>query len=156
MSRNVGFDTFKDFTPISLAVGAPLYLVANSELGVDTTAALVEYAKRHPGQLNYGSVGRGSVFHFQGEAMKGRGWHRHAVPYGRPARTNANIIGDLLANCVQVYFRPIWQRRGAAERQDQVARHVLRSAHKTQRSDLPTVTQTPRGLTTVLPRFGFG
>jgi len=70
MSRNVGFDTFKDFTPISQAVGAPLYLVANSELGVDTTAGLVEYAKKNPGQLNYGSVGRGSVFHFQGEAMK--------------------------------------------------------------------------------------
>jgi tripartite-type tricarboxylate transporter receptor subunit TctC len=46
MSKSVGFDTFKDFTPISQAVGAPLYLVANSELGVDTTAGLVEYAKR--------------------------------------------------------------------------------------------------------------
>src|SRR6478736_2459879 len=31
MSKSVGFDTFKDFTPISLAVGAPLYLVANTD-----------------------------------------------------------------------------------------------------------------------------
>ena len=30
MSKSVGFDTFKDFTPISQAVGAPLYLVVNS------------------------------------------------------------------------------------------------------------------------------
>ena len=48
MSKSVGFDTFKDFTPVSLAVGAPLYLVANSELGVNTTAALIEYAKKIP------------------------------------------------------------------------------------------------------------
>src|SRR5262245_43684922 len=53
MSKSVGFDTFKDFTPISVAVGAPLYLVANSELGVDSTAKLIEYAKKNPGTLNY-------------------------------------------------------------------------------------------------------
>src|SRR6478609_927309 len=35
MSKSVGFDTFKDFTPISQAVGAPLYLVVNSELSID-------------------------------------------------------------------------------------------------------------------------
>jgi len=103
MSKSVGFDTFKDFTPISQAVGAPLYLVANSELGVDTTAALVEYAKKNPGKLNYGSVGRGSVFHFQGEAMKvAAGIDMLHVPY--TGANNANIIGDLLANRVQVYF----------------------------------------------------
>jgi len=52
MSKDVAFDTFKDFTPVSIAVGAPLYLVANSELGVDTTAGLIEYAKKNPGKLN--------------------------------------------------------------------------------------------------------
>src|SRR4029079_16284170 len=72
-------------------------------LGVNTTQELVAYAKAHKGQLNYGSVGRGSVFLFQGEA-------RHAaagidmlhVPY--TGANNANIIGDLLSNRVQVYF----------------------------------------------------
>src|SRR6478752_4990280 len=50
MSKSVCFDTFKDFSPVSLAVGAPLYLVANSALGVETTAGLIAYAKAHPGQ----------------------------------------------------------------------------------------------------------
>src|SRR4051794_3460929 len=59
MNRNLGFDTFNVFTPVSIAVGAPLYLVANSELVVDTTAGLIDYARKNPGKLNYGSVGRG-------------------------------------------------------------------------------------------------
>ena len=104
MSKSVGFDTFKDFTPISIAVGAAAASRgALRSLGVDTTAGLVEYAKRNPGKLNYGSVGRGSVFHFQGEAMKvAAGIDMLHVPY--TGANNANIIGDLLANRVQVYF----------------------------------------------------
>ena len=125
MSRSVGFDTFKDFTPISNGVGSPLHLVVNSELGVDTIAGLIEHAKRHPGQLNYGSVGRGSVFHFQGEAMKvAAGIDMLHVPY--TGANNANIIGDLLSNRVQIYF-PAYPRDAldAAGRQGQAARRVL-------------------------------
>ena len=130
MSKSVGFDTFKDFTPISQAVGAPLYLVANSELGVDTTAALVEYAKKNPGKLNYGSVGRGSVFHFQGEAMKvAAGIDMLHVPY--TGANNANIIGDLSGEPRAGLFPGLsGDARGAADRQDQAARRVLRSAHQ--------------------------
>ena len=141
MSRSVGFDTFKDFTPISLAVGAPLYLVANSELGVDTTAGLVEYAKSNPGKLNYGSVGRGSVFHFQGEAMKvAAGIDMLHVPY--TGANNANIIGDLLANRVQVYF-PAYPATLAALPTGKIKLlGVFFDQRTKQRPDLPTVKET--------------
>jgi tripartite-type tricarboxylate transporter receptor subunit TctC len=154
MSRNVGFDTFKDFTPISHAVGAPLYLVANSELGVDTTAALVEYAKKHPGQLNYGSVGRGSVFHFQGEAMKvAAGIDMLHVPY--TGANNANIIGDLFANRVQVYF-PAYPATLAALPTGKIKLLGIFLDQRTrQRPDLPTVKEALPNLTTVPSWFGF-
>lgn len=154
MSKNVGFDTFADFTPISLAVGAPLYLVANSELGVETTAALIDYAKRHPGQLNYGSVGRGSVFHFQGEAMKvAAGIDMLHVPY--TGANNANIIGDLLANRVQVYF-PAYPATLAALPTGKIKLlGVFYDARTKQRPDLPTVKEAVPGLITVPSWFGF-
>jgi tripartite-type tricarboxylate transporter receptor subunit TctC len=154
MSKSVGFDTFKDFTPISQAVGAPLYLVANSELGVETTAALVEYAKKNPGKLNYGSVGRGSVFHFQGEAMKvAAGIDMLHVPY--TGANNANIIGDLLANRVQVYF-PAYPATLAALPTGKIKLLGIFLDQRTkQRPDLPTVKETLSNLTTVPSWFGF-
>ena len=154
MSKSVGFDTFKDFTPVSLAVGAPLYLVANSELGVNTTAALIEYAKKNPGKLNYGSVGRGSVFHFQGEAMKAAaGIDMLHVPY--TGANNANIIGDLLANRVQVYF-PAYPATLAALPSGKIKLlGVFYDERTKQRPDLPTVKEVLPGLVTVPSWFGF-
>jgi tripartite-type tricarboxylate transporter receptor subunit TctC len=153
MSKSVGFDTFKDFTPVSLAVGAPLYLVANSELGVDTAAALIEYAKKNPGKLNYGSVGRGSVFHFQGEAMKAAaGIDMLHVPY--TGANNANIIGDLLANRVQVYF-PAYPATLAALPSGKInLLGVFYDERTKQRPDLPTVKEVLPGLVTVPSWFG--
>ena len=154
MSKDVGFDTFKDFTPVSIAVGAPLYLVANSELGVDTTAGLIEYAKKNPGKLNYGSVGRGSVFHFQGEAMKAAaGIDMLHVPY--TGANNANIIGDLLANRVQVYF-PAYPATLAALPTGKIKLlGVFFDQRVKQRPDLPAVQEALPGLITVPSWFGF-
>lgn len=154
MSRSVGFDMFKDFTPISLAVGAPLYLVANSELGVDTTAGLIAYVKAHPGQINYGSVGRGSVFHFQGEALNAAaGIDMLHVPY--TGTNNANIIGDLLANRVQVYF-PAYPATLAALPSGKIKLlGVFYDQRVKQRPDLPTVKEVVPGLITVPSWFGF-
>jgi tripartite-type tricarboxylate transporter receptor subunit TctC len=64
ISASAGFDVFTDFAPITLAVGAPLYLLVNSEIDASNTQDFAEYARKNPGKLNYGSVGRGSVFHF--------------------------------------------------------------------------------------------
>src|SRR4051794_34183243 len=153
MSKSVGFDTFKDFTPISQAVGAPLYLVVNSELGIDTTAGLVDYAKKNPGKLNYGSVGRGSVFHFQGEAMNtaARISIVH-VPYA--ASSMPNIIGDLLANRLQVFFPAYSTIVGVLPLGKIKLLGVFADQTLAQRPELATVQETIPGLTTVPSWFG--
>jgi tripartite-type tricarboxylate transporter receptor subunit TctC len=154
MNRDVGFNTFKDFAPISIAVGAPLYLVVNSELGIDTTAGLVAYAKKNPGQLAYGSVGRGSVFHFQGEAMKvAAGIDMLHVPY--TGANNSNIIGDLLANRVQVYFPAYPATLSALPTGKIKLLGVFYDERTRLRPDLPTVKEAVPGLVTVPSWFGF-
>ena len=154
ITKNIGFDTFKDFTPISVAVGAPLFLVANSELDVDTTAALVDHAKKNPGKLAFGSVGRGSVFHLQGEALKAAaGIDMLHVPY--TGANNANLIGDLLANRVQVYF-PAYPATLAALPTGKIKLlGVFYDARVKQRPDLPTVKEAIPSLVTVPSWFGF-
>jgi tripartite-type tricarboxylate transporter receptor subunit TctC len=154
ITKDIGFDTFKDFTPISVAVGAPLFLVANSELGVDTTIGLVEYAKKNPSKLAFGSVGRGSVFHLQGEALKAAaGIDMLHVPY--TGTNNANIIGDLLANRVQVYF-PAYPATLAALPTGKIKLlGVFYDTRVQQRPDLPTVKEAIPSLITVPSWFGF-
>ncbi len=154
MSKSVGFDSFADFTPVSLAVGAPLYLVANAELGVETIAALIEHARKNPGKLNYGSVGRGSVFHFQGEAMKvAAGIDMLHVPY--TGANNANIIGDLLANRVQVYFPAYPATLSMLPGGKVKLLGVFYDQRTKQRPDLPTVKEALPGLVTVPSWLGF-
>src|SRR5258708_25594817 len=57
------YDPVKDFPPVSRLVNANLMLVARPDFPANTVRELVDYAKKNPGKLNYGSVGAGGVNH---------------------------------------------------------------------------------------------
>ena len=57
------YDPVKDFAPVSRLVNANLMLVARSDLPVASVRELIDYARKNPGKLNYGSVGAGGVNH---------------------------------------------------------------------------------------------
>jgi tripartite-type tricarboxylate transporter receptor subunit TctC len=57
------YDPVRDFTPVSRLVNANLMLVARPDFPANTVRELVDYAKKNPGKLNYGSVGAGGVNH---------------------------------------------------------------------------------------------
>jgi len=57
------YDPVKDFTPVSRLVNANLMLVARPDFPAGNVRELVDYAKKNPGKLNYGSVGAGGVNH---------------------------------------------------------------------------------------------
>jgi tripartite-type tricarboxylate transporter receptor subunit TctC len=57
------YDPAKDFAPVSKLVNANLMLVARPDFPAATVKELVDYAKKNPGKLNYGSVGAGGVNH---------------------------------------------------------------------------------------------
>src|SRR5262245_63339739 len=60
------YDTFRDFVPITQTTANPLGAVANPASGIKSIKDLVERAKAHPGQLNYGSFGIGNMTHLMG------------------------------------------------------------------------------------------
>ena len=57
------YDPVKDFVPVSRLVNANLMLVARPDFPAASVRELVDYAKKNPGKLNYGSVGAGGVNH---------------------------------------------------------------------------------------------
>lgn len=56
----LGYDTFRDFAPITLLATVPNVLLVHPSVPATSLAELVKLAKAHPGKLNFGSGGLGS------------------------------------------------------------------------------------------------
>lgn len=94
-------DNLRDFAPISLIGSLPLVLVTNPAFPVQNVGQLVDYARKHPGEVNYGSSGNGSLTQLAGELFNGMaGVKLVHVPY----RGINEAIADLIAGRVQVSF----------------------------------------------------
>lgn len=88
------YDPLKDFAPITTVAGAPLALVVHKSLGVNTVKELIEYAKKNPGQLSFGSSGVGSPHHVAGELINARtGITMTHVPYKGGSAAQADLTG---------------------------------------------------------------
>jgi len=101
--QHVAFDVLKDFVPISLTVRSPTYVAISNNLPIRTLAELIDYAKKHPGKIEYASTGAGSVFHLAGESLKlYAGIDMLHVPY---AQANfGQMINDWVSGRVPLYF----------------------------------------------------
>ncbi len=97
----VRYDTFKDFTPITLGALGPLVLVVHKSVGVSSVRELVAYAKAHPGKLNYVSQGLGTSAHLYGEIFcKQAGIDMVHVPY----KGANDVAKDFIAGRVHLQF----------------------------------------------------
>jgi tripartite-type tricarboxylate transporter receptor subunit TctC len=68
--KTLSFDFIKDLAPVTLVATAPLIIVARNNLPIDNVKGLIEFAKRSPNKLTFGSGGNGSSTHFTGEMFK--------------------------------------------------------------------------------------
>src|SRR5438128_6088870 len=97
--KNLPYDPFKDFAPISELVNAPNVLVVKPDSGIRTIAELVAQAKANPTRFNYSSPGAGTKSHLTGELLKLRaGIQMVHIPF-RGAGPAAQAV---LSNTVQV------------------------------------------------------
>jgi tripartite-type tricarboxylate transporter receptor subunit TctC len=101
VQKTYPFDARRAFAPISLAAESVLVLAVNAKLPVTTVRELVDYVKRNPGKVSYGSAGVGSAHQIAGEMINQRaGIDMAHVPY----RGSAPAIQDLVAGSIQVSF----------------------------------------------------
>ncbi|MBV7486925.1 tripartite tricarboxylate transporter substrate binding protein [Bordetella sp. BOR01] len=66
--KNLSYDIQKDFVPVALLAQPPQVVVINtSKLPVNTLQEFIEYARKRPGEINFGTAGKGSTHHLAGE-----------------------------------------------------------------------------------------
>lgn len=100
VSKSLPYDPVKDFEPVTLAArGVGLVLVVHPSVPVRSVRELITLAKAHPGKLNYGSGGIGSVLHFGAESFNlAAGTQITHVPY----KGVGQAIIDLLAGRIDM------------------------------------------------------
>lgn len=95
------FDALKDFVPITQLAAVPLVLVVPATSPIRTVQDLVEYGKKNPAKLNFGSSGNASAPHLAGESFKiAAGIEMQHVPY----KGSAPALADLVGGQVQLIF----------------------------------------------------
>lgn len=96
--RNLPFDTEHDFAPVSMVAQIPELLIANSKEPFNDFNGFVAYAKAHPGQLNYGSAGIGTLPHVTMELLLQKlGLHVVHIPYKGAAPAMNDLLGGQVA-----------------------------------------------------------
>lgn len=96
-----GKDVLKLLAPISQVTQSPHVLVVTQSLPVTTVQELIDYAKAHPGKVNFGSAGVGGVAHLAMEMFKSQaGVDVVHVPY----RGTSQVVVDLAAGQVHALF----------------------------------------------------
>ena len=68
--KKLPWDHNKDLIPVTIIAQTPLVLVVASNSKYKTVQELVDFAKKNPGKLNYGSGGVGSSTHLGGELFR--------------------------------------------------------------------------------------
>ena len=97
--EDLEWDPVKSFVPVALATKAPHVFVVHKDLPVNSLAELIEYAKAHPGELNYASPGVGSIPHIGTEQfLQQTGTEMVHVPY----KGTGPAMTDLLAGVVNL------------------------------------------------------
>ncbi len=99
--KKLPYDPERDFQPVSLVATATQVLVAHPSVPVHSVQDLVALAKSKPGQINYGSGGRGIISHISAEMFKTvTGTDLTHVPY----KGTGQAIADLVAGQLHVIF----------------------------------------------------
>ncbi|QBY53474.1 Bug family tripartite tricarboxylate transporter substrate binding protein [Cupriavidus oxalaticus] len=93
-----------DLVPVAEMAELPLFLFASKKVPAKTVAELIDYGKKHPNTLTFGSSGVGSSAHLTGErlAMESKVKMTH-VPYNG----SAPILPALVSGEVSVAFDPL-------------------------------------------------
>lgn len=100
----LGFDTLRDFQPVTKLGDAILILVAHPSVPASTLPELIAYSKSQPGGVAYGTSGTGGTPHLAGELLRQRsGANLVHVPY----KGGGQAIGDVVGGQIPLVYTAI-------------------------------------------------
>lgn len=101
LNKKLPFDPIKGFAGITNLVESPLVVSVPPQFPASTLKEFVDYAKKHPGEVNFGSAGLGNTLHLAGENFSRQAnVQLNHVQY----KGASQAILDLLAGRIQVMF----------------------------------------------------
>lgn len=99
--KKLPYDPIKDFAPLSRVATVPNLLVVNPNRPYKTVQELIDFAKKNPGEVTYGSPGSGASPHVSGALFQSMtGAELTHIPY----KGSAPAVSDLLGNQIAVIF----------------------------------------------------
>ena len=99
--KSLTYEPYKDFAPVATLATVPFALVVNQAFPAKSASELLAYAKAHPGQVNFGSAGNGSLNHLLGEMVNmNQGVKLVHVPY----KGAAGALTDTISGQIQMTF----------------------------------------------------
>ena len=102
--RKTPYDPIKSFDPVGRVGDVINGFVIHPSVGVKTFQEMVEYAKKNPGKLTFGSSGNGTSTHLRLEMLKYKtGIDILHIPY----RGGADTLNDVLPGTVHMMNEPV-------------------------------------------------
>jgi len=139
--RSMGFDPVKDLAPVVTLIRTPNVLAVNNSLPVHSVQELIDYARAHPGELNYGSSGNGATNHMGMELFKSVA---HVDMVHVPFKGGGDALTALLGGQTQVMFNPASTLVPYA-RAGRIRIIAVGSARRIEGIDAPPVAETLPG-----------
>jgi tripartite-type tricarboxylate transporter receptor subunit TctC len=136
--KDLGYEPLRDLAPIGLFAVMPNVVVVNSKLPPKSLRDLIDYAKSHPKELNYGTVGVGSSQHLAAAYFEQlTGTELTHVAY----RNISNYTPDFISGQVPLGFQLLPNVLGLIKNGDARALAVASSKRMTALPDIPTAAE---------------
>src|SRR5712675_2268905 len=141
----IPYDTFKDFTPISLLASSPNILLVRADSPFKNLGEVIAQAKAKPGGLSFGHAGNGTSTHLAGELLKNLAKiDAEAIPY----KGGAPAINDLLGGQIPLSFNNGPESVGQIEAGTVRALAVTTASRASFLPDVPSMAETVPGYDT--------
>ena len=139
------YDTFKDFTPISLLASSPNVLLVRADSPYKSVADVIAAAKAKPGSLSFAHAGNGTSTHLAGELLKSLAKvDIAAIPY----KGGAPAMNDLIGGQIPMSFNNGPESVGQLQAGTVRALAVTTASRAPFLPDVPAMSETVPGYDT--------
>ena len=150
--KKLPYDPHKDVTPITAAVDAVTVLAVNPAVPVNNVKELVEYVRKYPGKVSYGSAGIGNAFHLIGEMFQSS---QNVSLLHVPYKGIVQAVQETATGQVNMVFSAVNNVIPLMKSNKLKVLAVLNPQRWSQLPDIPTTTETLTGFTRPDSWFGF-
>ncbi len=146
------YNTLKDFSPLARTAMQPLALLVNNNVPAKSLKEFMDYSRKNPGKVNYGSAGNGGISHLVPEMFKtATGLFMVHIPY----RGSAPAFTDLMGGQVQFMAESIPQAANYHKQGKVRALAVTSKERNPALPDVPTAIESGLAGFDVVGFYGF-